>query len=1433
MAEFGKKFGDALGSDATTKLAIGLQYLLNRPRPTLQEGTESLKQTGLGAADQVTSLPAMVGAGYEGMSMILPPAHELDNVIGSGDASFSFMERLAQNPLAQATGKARKFTNEALGTGEPTNPGDAFLRAMAGNVLPLPTNKLTAPLLSGTSLPAKIARIATPVVKANDPGRLMGQAAFGGLIDAGANVVTDNKASILNHPTGMVLSDMDQTRDISLVQPAEGGELSFAPVDAEVGESSTTLPPLPTPSILDPNFKLFPDPVDAEVGTSMPDTQMQELYQGLEDQTRRAEGREYIKDIGKVLVGIGIAGGAIKYRQGMLKNQVKQGVTGTGPIQTTTADKLIKDMIKGDSEADFVATGKPTATTRAIKAALNRTDEGIGDGAIALQSRLRKLGYDQDQIDTAMGSSKVNYNGVAGHFIRTGELGQGTGITAPSLMDMDLELAKLSKLPVGATGGTKADLYNDTITYMSELSNRKRSQGKAVGLWDQSGSAIPTRDLVDKIRLGIADPEVNALIRKTNEWTDKMLDYTVARELLTPAAAQQFKDTHTIAGYRMYLPMYEQEGPKSITKMISDILGTDTELGKEMSAISNMYGRSSEFAGGVKHPTIPMRAMKIYAVRMIEAANKNLLAYETLTRLSNIKSTTTPTGVSLQRVNRNGTLRQLAIGDDAVKASIKQSDPDVRYIGKSSIDAEGNKTFTYGVNGKVDDSAIIDKFGLRKDGTVRDPDIEAAGIKGSDVVSIMHRGEVHRFLVTDHSLRQQLFGGNPALNRIYNMLSYPKAVGQALTTGKGSPFSLTVPLYNITNAATVLGVGNLGKLTGDTARGVVKLLKSGFAETMGDYASQRMAAEVGIWKHLSPTQRQAFTAKMRDIAGDNLIKSIRREQGRLATGLDLSGKLKNLSPDQIVNEFAPNFVKYFGYDQMHLVYRFAGVLNNAMHQSTAFGLSERMINDLGHAASPQEIRMISQKAGDIVGDVNSKGTGRLMDLIHATVPYSEPTIQAFRVLGRAAIKNPKKFAAAYATYIGVPTAMEQAYLESLDLATGGGYDDPETGQKISYKKYFWDNISDTRKASAFYFPIPGKHPKEGMPVPFSPEWGPGRGFLLDAMDATFNISGENDLPDINDENYHLSKAGVTRAFNIGTPWPIAASLAAGDAEMRIGPEWRTSNDPDDPGGEFSLFKFDSGGNNQRITRYGDTKNVNDAVDTQGSKMLGALFMAGAKYFEGFANEYKAGSEPRLPDTSVTTGLKRGVAGIGDAFMRRGPFPLNPLYPGMTVPRNKSSKDVSGAVNNMKGIDKDFKISITQGKGSLDAKAFAAEVARTQDPIYLLAGPAVSNALEEIKPMQAEIAAMIRNRQTLGNAIQTSNGKKLDLLDRTDEINKITIDINAKNIEMRILLGKRQEQFREQLREKGLNWNGNWTNLKPRASAPLEAVTPSKLPQLPQ
>jgi len=1411
---------EALANDSTGKLALGLATIIFGPDKTTKENVESLKQLALGASDQVTSLPAMGGAAFEGVKSVLPPLHSADQAFSDPN---SFVDNLLANPAVQLTGKLRKGANELLGTGEARTPGDSFLRnGIGANTLPLPVNKFTCPLLNSPHIAAKLARIATPVTKANDPARMMTQQIFGGSIDAIANEVTNNPAAISNTPAGKIIGDIDLDKDFSLIPSASAQQVPQAIDDVEV-IGLDGAPVIPQ-SVFPPNTGIPDLPfADPEVVPLIPQQELNDAITNLEDQTRRAEQNQTVKDVGKTLIGIGIGAGVLRYRKRQLiQHQKNAGVTGAGPIQDTPADAHIQAILKDNGIIDHVVTGAPTASRNAANKGLNRVDELIGDGAIVLKRHLKELGYPDDEIDSLMGSSKMNHLGITGHFFRTGELGQDTGIKLPALLDMDNDLLVLSR-----TGKDK--LYNETMVAMAELSNRKRSGGVRVGLWGRDQKPVGTEQLIKKIEKGLGDPAVNDLIRKTNEWTDGMLEYLHKRKLLTPAQAEEFKESHTVAGMRMYLPMTEQKGMETLTKKMANIVGPDSTEGQELIGLSNMYARSSEFAGGVKHPMAPMKAMKLYAIRMIEASNRNLLAYETLTRLSNLKTTSGPTGVSLERVQRQGTLRVPA---KSAEDALKESDQDVRYIGKSVVDEDGSSSFQFGVNGVVDDKEIREMFTLNSAGKPLNIDLADNAMKSSNVISVMHQGEIHRFLVNDHSLRAQLFAPTPRLQKFYNILSMPKAIGQSLTTGKFSPFQPTAVVYNILNASNVLGLGSFTGLTKNSMFGIMTLLKQGAAEEVGTYTTQKIAADSGIWKYLSPDMKHAIQQKLTDAAGDSMIKSIRREQGKLATGLDMSGKVKFQTTGQIMREFAPDFNKFFGVDQMHLAYRMLGVFNNAMHQGTAFGLAQKMINDLGHAPSPKEIRKISQQAGDIVGDVNSQGTGRLMDLVHATVPYSEPTIAAFRVLGRAAARNPKKFALAYATYIGVPTMTEQAYLETLDEA-GITYTDPETGEVLSYKKWFWDNLSDHRKIASFYVHIPGKHPRDGLLFPTSPEWGPGRGFLLDSANAMLNLSGDQDEVDIaNPHRVHM-RAGLARMFGIPMPTPLAIGLGTVGLEGSLGPNFRFSNNPSDPEGETTFFNIRGPGKGQTVTRYGDTRNVNDAVDQELSILLRSLFMGGERLIAGFADGFKAGAEPRIEGTSTVEGLKFGLQGLGHEFVKKAPFPLNPLWPNQTVPRSKTSRDVHAATSNMQLVDKDFKVRQTDGQASTDGRPFSAEVPVTQDPIYNLAQPHINFALQSIRPMQEEIAVLEKNIRIIGNSFKDINGERLTHTERTAKIDNYTMAINAKMIEIKLEISRHQEAAREEMAGHGLEWTGNFSTLKPRASAPRESITPSELLPPPQ
>ena len=57
---------------------------------------------------------------------------------------------------------------------------------------------------------------------------------------------------------------------------------------------------------------------------------------------------------------------------------------------------------------------------------------------------------------------------------------------------------------------------------------------------------------------------------------------------------------------------------------------------------------------------------------------------------------------------------------------------------------------------------------------------------------------------------------------------------------------------------------------------------------------------------------------------------------------------------------------------------------------------------------------------------------------------------------------------------------------------GINWTDPKTGVTMSYREFYWKNVSREQRMTSYFFPIPGKPPEEAIIFPFIPEWAPGR-----------------------------------------------------------------------------------------------------------------------------------------------------------------------------------------------------------------------------------------------------------------------------------------------------------------------------------------------------
>ena len=1335
-----------------------------------------IKQGIAGITDTFTGIPMALGLAGAGLESVYKYTQGSDPR-SFGDIFKSSLSSGVDSTLFNAGVSGANFVNKKLGIDYPVSTEDQAARLLTSLAIP-GLGPLSA-LSKGGKL-ANLARLATPVVKMTKKSgsylnkgnavRLGSQLGIGTGIDQGLRSYLPVKDTGL--PTilsGAALSGLsiDAAKAQAVTNDTLQGGVSSDVVYGEPISLNSKDIKYGEPIVLND-----PDNIGAYREARNRDLQI----------TKKSSTNNKYLVAAAIGAALGIAGGYkyVKMRAVANAEAGKNAALGM-TAKINPVEKAISDI--------GIANGV-SAKSKVIEQ--NAKDFGLYfhgknvDRTSAYLDKLHAAGVPDSTIEHIRANDAVDTVGMTQQFHIDGKLGQDTGLATHSVNQLNVERLTLApeeqalfdkavnfraeqtdriigtaREVVNKGGedvgtlipGLQGALNDQNVSKLNTILNDYHSMvtdiiGKkevAPGLWrnmERGGSGVgdPVKnaEIAATIKEANANPKIKALMNKTSDVYETMLQYMVKRGVLTNEFADGLRKRFTIGGELVYAPFIQATDRGIFWEKLSRTFGVVTPKARELGILSELSARGVAHGAGTISPINPLKAMEQYTFHVIDHTNRSSHQWNVVARLA---------GVDL---DANGDIVS------TVKAGAKDVTNDAVYVGKS-VPSRGVKD--HPIQYYKDYPKSKQNISSHSIYDVMDPN--------NKVLWIQHKNELHGFELSPY-LRSSL--EKPQLGAPGQFFNHWKRVFTSLTTGFGSVFAPTSFLYSagqvmMTSPANKIGAFSTIK---DSFKGAKATYMVNAQREIADYLTRRIATRISLGKSLP----QAMTKLQDNISlaiDDSILNTARRETGLAPSGLnanEFSGGVVD-----IANNLGKPFSQTFGVEQMGLVVRMWKVLNQAMHEGPATGALMRYVNDAKGPLTPQMLRDAVIHSKDLAGNMKQMGAGKFITGFHASVPFSGAMVQAFNSIGGAIKKDTKRFVAALTATVGIPTVAELLYTKALDKS-GQTYPDAN-GKSWSYNDYYWNGFTAGQRNNNIIVFVPSRPPWDAILVPLSPELSLGKAVVTELMDAVFNLSdvGEADLT--GNSGNQITEAAI-RVFDVPVPPPAKALATSIGINLRIGPSSDISQSASDPGSSMSLFRGIPLGRGNRLTGSGGGgKYADQSIDKTTSGIIQDIFGAAGSTYLAVHEAFNAGNKESLG---------RGIGLATDTFfntIKSQARWTQPIFGKALRPNanNDISKQLLTKRRNLQQLKTDAALYFSNGFMSASGVPLRSQLIPPDDPVYQSIAVDAGNVLGLITGLDKQVADLRTQIADVGNS-STIDGKQVSIQQRNDIVDSITLQIQT-------------------------------------------------------
>lgn len=1346
------------------------------------------KQFIAGLSDIATGIPVVagvVGAGIE--TLVSYPFNDK----GFGETFAKSMSEGIDASLVEAGFTGREFVNDLLGIDEPVFTEDQLAR-LGGVLIPIPGIQLA----SGAGKLAKGANLAlnltTPVVKRTRltktpyADKLTGQFGTGGTVfdkagfgkraaaQAGIGIgIEQGMRALVDRPElPLIFSEEALTGGVSTEEDLidvigdRASDDIMAGTDEPISLSEYTSIDIPQGEI---SLSEYTEPKEVSLSDHV------DLYKELDAKVERQDNWNTTLLAGAaILAGVG---GVAAQRILAKKSLIKAAELSTATVKPDDTILTLKDKLGLTPTAADKFFDSPVSTLAAIepseipgvlhKGALNAKSyikEQYIDSSQALADTLRKVGAGEETVNNVVTNSHTDIAGMSARTATTGEFpnSKSSIVTVP-LREIENDFRALDEVAQQA--------FDDVTLAQTELATRNIGR-EGTGLFRSRFGINKTKtDLTKLIDAGRANPQVKALLDKTQRFFDDHLAYQVDRGTWTKQDVDKLKELFTLPdGTRAYMPLHNFT-TKTFSDKLKRMFGIGSSKSEEINLIGEFEFRNGHTIGNDGKPLLrPIEAMKLYNYHSIEHANRSALHWQALGELA---------GVRLDP--STGLMKHIKLVDGHAKPIASESEQvlgrDTRYIGSGSLD-NVNDTGRLVIEGDIFNSKVKDRFFKGTDAPSLN-DIKAS-VPPNEIMTVHHQGRMHVFHVPDASIRAALQTA-PELGPGLFFLNHWKKIFTSFTTGQYSPFAFISFMFSTQqtalNTMARRGLVEGLKSAGDSAKGVVRLLEHGGSMEIANYLEQSLAKNAKFGQFIPEATRIKLRDRMNTVIQNSIVGQIQGSSGRLTAGLS-ANEFTGSIPD-FKDLYGVNFANQFGAAEAHLVGRMWKTLNTALHEGPAFGainkrMGELLLENGGKPLTQQQMRNAVDWGKTVAGDVRRMGASKAAKAFNAAIPFSGAMIQSWNSIGSAALQDFPRFMLGVGTLIGVPTVTEMAF-NALLSETGETFQDPVNPNKQwTYNDYYWNGFTTQQRADNMIMMVPGKPPWEAAVFPISPEFGLFRGIVMESLDAIYNFSNVGNIAMADQGTGKINRsqflASVARVLDVPAPPVVGAAFAAAGVDLRVGP----SLEETDEGTTISIARALPLGQGERVTRnLGRNKHANGALDQNTAAVIREIFGAGGSVMVAMADAFHAGTYNEVVagpqagmEGNIFEGGKEALAALGDGLHRQARW-TNPLF-GKVLRPNANDEIAQQLVQrrqNLLALKKDYNALFN---GALDASFGGLMPGNTvvppDDPVAITLAADAADLEQQINGLDAEISEMRRAINKYSLATNVDRQERDDLVD---------------------------------------------------------------------
>lgn len=1286
-----------------------------------------VKQALAGFTDIVTGIPAlagMVGAGTQA---------GFNTLIGDEDFLQNWEAALSDEGIDQTLFElgmsGRENVNEFFGIEEPISTEDQLAR-LAGGFIPIPGITVAANASRLAKLLSTTANVLTPAVRMGKKGSRFDKGfAARGATQLGIGTALEQGIRALQDNPNFPLVFSEQA-------------LSGIPASQSLISDVTS------------KFEFDPDYVSPGV----------EELREQDVKSQKADDWETTKSWGKVaLLAIGAYAG-VKFSNRMMRAAAAaRSPLGEPEVVHGKLSQFVEDIdparavLHPITHAPQYINGMPGILRQGGKDLFKYIGEAHVDASKALYNSFIERGFPHTVAEEMVQNSHTDTLNMAQRIIDSGEFGQGTNIKTHSIIDLEIERQALGK---------------DQLTFDQAMLARTIL---ATGADDASPNALwktgqTTDELKAMMDAGLTNTAIKRLMYKHSDVYDAVLRYQKARRLITQDEVIAFRGKFTMGGKLSYMPLYSSTR-QGFLKKLGRAFGVHTDKAKELDEMAK-HALAGEFhtrgLEGITSPLGPSQALRQYVIHAVDNANRSAYHIQALQNLSGIR----------------------IIGDKVTRFTL---DPEGKKIYAKVVKQDQTaRGTTYIGRGEITDQTERINITVSKDAPKRFSDMSVNDLKAQldsgELMTVQHEGKLYAFHVPDKGIRAAL-DMNPQLSAGLHFMNHYKSLFTRLTTGNLSVFAPVSHMFSAQQVALATA-GREGLLAGlgsvkHSLKGSAALFMDSTSKELSQYLAMRLATHTGIAK-FAPDFAMQMQKSLARVFRNSLANDVRGETGRIASSLQaetFSGSVADFS-----KTVGPQFAKFYGSDQMGLVWRMWKGWNTALHEGPAYGAMLKRLGQetidakkAGKAIDPKLIREAVDYSKTVAGDMRRMGASAMAKRFNASVPFSAAMIQSWNALGSAAIhggtltKNMQsfsRFSAGVGALIGLPTITEMVHAYNLDTMTNDDgtpltFTDPDNPNKQwTYNDYYWNGYTTQQRADNMIFMVPGEPPWEAIVMPISPEFGLFRGAIMETMDAVFNFSnvGAIETADAGHDKVGRDQfiASIARVADIPLPPLAAAIFSSVGADVRLGLSFEEQHDPSDPGRGVSFIRNVPIGQGERVTRRsGRSKFAQSELDTTTVSMIQDIFGAGGSLYVAVYEAFNASD--KVTGGDIFEGVAVGAEAFGDGLRRQARW-TQPLW-GKVLRPSAGGEVAANLFSRRKALEAlktDFGSyfrggqagpNLTVNQGNMDIPP--------DDPINLELSAYAGDILSNIGKLDSQISDHRRQIQLLGNSVNTMSRRALN------------------------------------------------------------------------